>query len=108
MEDNICKILGANIKKYRKLKNVTQEKLAELIGVEVRSLSLIETGRNFISSKTLAKLANVLNVTPSDLFFEDGSIDTETVYNNLLEGINKLKKNPAKLRIANSLINELL
>ena len=37
MKDKICKILGENIKKYRKLRGLTQEKLAELIELEIRT-----------------------------------------------------------------------
>ena len=39
--------LGKNIQKYRKLNKITQEKLAELIGVEINSISSIETGKYF-------------------------------------------------------------
>lgn len=68
MEENICQILGNNIKKIRKTKNLTQSKLAELLGIEVKSLSLIETGKGFASAKTLENLTKVLDVTATDLF----------------------------------------
>ena len=40
MKNEICKILGCNIKKIRKQRNLKQDELAELIGLEVKSLSL--------------------------------------------------------------------
>ena len=67
MKDQICRDLGENIKKYRKIRGLTQEKLAEALGMEIKSLSLIETGNCFVSSKTLAKLSEVLQVSPSNL-----------------------------------------
>lgn len=39
---NISKILGENIKKIRKLENISQEKLAEKIGKTPHFVSLIE------------------------------------------------------------------
>lgn len=55
MKDKICKILGTNIKKYRKLRNMTQENLAEAVGIEIKTLSLIETGRGFVFGKNSCK-----------------------------------------------------
>jgi transcriptional regulator with XRE-family HTH domain len=50
------KELGKNIQKYRKLNRITQEKLAELIGVEINSISSIETGKYFPSPDNLVKI----------------------------------------------------
>lgn len=41
--NNIKKILGNNVRNLRKAKNLSQEKLAEIIGLERDSLSSIET-----------------------------------------------------------------
>ena len=79
MKDKICSILGKNIKKYRKLRGLTQEKMAELIEIEVRTLSLIETGNNFVTSKTLGKLAEVLQVSPS-ILLEDANSNNSHLY----------------------------
>ena len=35
MKDKICEILGENIKKYRKLRGLTQEKLAEAVNLKI-------------------------------------------------------------------------
>ena len=39
--------LGQRIKSLRKNLNITQETLAELINMDITSLSKIETGRNY-------------------------------------------------------------
>ena len=47
------KELGKNIQKYRKLNKITQEKLAEAVGLEINSISSIETGKYFPSPDNL-------------------------------------------------------
>ena len=60
--------VGSNIKLIRKLKNITQEELAEIIGIHPRQLSKIETGDHFPSCKTLEKLCAALDISPKELF----------------------------------------
>lgn len=66
---DIRKQLGKKIKTVRKSKGYTQEKLAELIGIEPPSLSYIETGKFSPSLETLQKLASVLNVEIWELYY---------------------------------------
>lgn len=108
MKDKICSTLGKNIKKYRKLRSLTQEKMAELIGIEVRTLSLIETGNNFVTSKTLGKLAEVLQVSPASLLEDSNYGDTEQLYSDSLKALELIKNNPEKLKTLNYILNGLL
>jgi len=62
------KALGLRIKEFRDKKKFTQDKLAELVGIDPKHLSRIENGRNYPSIETLEKLANNLEVTFEDLF----------------------------------------
>lgn len=107
MKDEICQCLGENIKKYRKLRGFTQEKLADAMKMEIKSLSLIETGNCFVSSKTLAKLANILKTSPSDLL-ENCSSDPKRLYSDTLKALEIIKNSPAKLKTLNLIINGLL
>lgn len=63
------KKIGARIVFYRKLKSMTQEKLAEEVGITPQYLSRIENGgySKNVSLSTLMKIAGVLNVTMSKL-----------------------------------------
>ena len=61
-------LLGKRIKEIRKLNNLTQEKLAEMIDLETTSLSGIESGRHFPSLPTIEKIAMSLNVEIIELF----------------------------------------
>ena len=74
---DIKKILGANIRKYRKRYDLTQEQLAESLNLTQKFLSSIEVGRNFVSAEALEKLCEVFNVSPSTLFYssENSKID---------------------------------
>ncbi len=87
--DNIKKITGKRIKELRKAKNLTQEQLAEIAGVDWRSLSHVECGDTF-PSKYLPNIACALNITLPELFdFEHLKVDRkymqEYIINNLSE-----------------------
>ena len=62
------KLLGRRIKELIKQKNISQEKLAELVGIEPTALSNIVTGRNYPLMSTLEKILQVLGVNFSDVF----------------------------------------
>ena len=61
--------IGHKIKLIRKQKGFTQEKLAELIGIEPQSMSYMETGRFAPSPDTLQKLSEVLGVEPYEFYY---------------------------------------
>ena len=56
-----------NLKELRKIRNFTQEKLAESIGINLRQLARIEAGESFVSSDTLLKICTALETTPKSL-----------------------------------------
>ena len=77
-EDNIRKNFGLIVRELRLRKHLTQEKLAEYIGVETQTISAIESGKTFISCEVLTNLANFFEVDPRNfllkrapLFLED-------------------------------------
>lgn len=44
---DVCKLLGKRIKELRLANNLKQAELAEIIGIEPRSISRIESGYHF-------------------------------------------------------------
>lgn len=108
MQNHICKILGDNIKRLRKARNLKQEELAELIGLEIKSLSLIETGKGFVSAKTLEKLASVLNVQASELFETQNNKDSELIYSSIIKNLALIKNNYSKLQTVDIVIKSLI
>ena len=59
---------GKRIQEIRKSKGLTQEKLAELIGLDTPNLSNIERGKRFVSSSTLEKIIDSLQIEENELF----------------------------------------
>ena len=59
---------GARIQEIRKSQKLTQEKLAEAIGLDIPNLSNIERGKRFVSSDTLEKIVKALGVSEKELF----------------------------------------
>lgn len=62
------KSVGERIKNARKQKEMTQEKLADMIGVTSTYIGFIEQGQRVPSIKTADKIARVLRIKLSDLF----------------------------------------
>lgn len=57
-----------NVKYYRYLNNLSQEKLAELCNLSSRYIADIETGRHIPTISKIEKLANAFNIEPYILF----------------------------------------
>ena len=62
--------IGQRIRKYRKAYRLSQEELAERIGISVTHMSHIETGNTKLSLPVLVDIARVLGVHTDDLLFE--------------------------------------
>ncbi len=60
-------ILGKNIKKYRCDKNLSQNKLADMIDLTREHVAAIETGKKYISLKRLFLISDILEVPVKDL-----------------------------------------
>ncbi len=86
------KVFGKRIKELRERKKLTQEKLAEKIGLDLQTISRIETGYYFTSFENLEKLANALDVTIADLF-DFGHVKTKE---ELIKEINIALNNSAE------------
>lgn len=62
------KSVGERIRKARKQRDLTQEKLADMVGVTSTYIGFIEQGQRVPSIKTADKIARVLRIKLSDLF----------------------------------------
>lgn len=62
------KSLGKKIQRRRKVLNVTQEELAEKVGISLVYVGYIEQGRYAPSLKVLEKIARALKTSLSDFF----------------------------------------
>lgn len=62
--------IGQQIRKYRKAHRLSQEQLAERIGISVTHMSHIETGNTKLSLPVLVELSKALEVSADALLFE--------------------------------------
>lgn len=86
---NIKKDFGARIKELRIKKGITQYQLAELINIDPKHMSHIETGRSFPKADLIEKLASALELSYTQLFETKHLQDRQKK----LEEINTILKN---------------
>ena len=82
---------GENLKNIRKSKNISQEYLAEKLGVSRQSVSKWETGENFPSMNNIMCLCEIFKCKINDLVHEDFT-DIESLDSEIKESVVKFKK----------------
>lgn len=68
MDDQKLKTIGKKIKEYRFANKLTQNDLANKLGMSTRQIGEIETGNSLSSIDVLFDISNILNI-PIDLLF---------------------------------------
>lgn len=68
MSNSIEKLIGVQIARIRKEREITQEQLAESVDVATETISRLERGVSIPSLKTLARISEALHVSLKDLF----------------------------------------
>ena len=68
-------LLGCRIRYMRKKNRLSQEKMAELLGIDPNSVSRIECGVHYPSLDTLEKISSILKVEMHE-FFQFRGTDT--------------------------------
>ena len=92
---NYKEVLGQRIKELRKSKKLSQEKFAEMVGLEPPSICNIENGKNYPAFQTLEKIISVLKVSFVDIFqFEHFKQNKDLIK----EISTLLKNNPDKVQ----------
>ena len=59
------------IKQYRTEKEISQEELADLIAINYRHISNVETGRRYPSLEMIVSIANTLGISADDLLIDN-------------------------------------
>ena len=72
------KSFGKYVKNHRKNKNMTQQDLATLMGLQVKSISCIERGDTYPSQENIFKLSIILDMSLDEFVFGYKSKD-ETI-----------------------------
>ncbi len=65
---NIPKKFGKRLQELRKMRNLTQSQLAELVELEVMTISRIENGTQYPKPENLEKFSKVLKMSIKDFF----------------------------------------
>lgn len=68
MNSDICKQFATKLQEIREAKKFTKSKLSELADVDISYIGKIERGEKYPNLKTIAKLAQALEVPVKDLF----------------------------------------
>ncbi|MCM1003855.1 MAG: helix-turn-helix transcriptional regulator [Candidatus Gastranaerophilales bacterium] len=75
MTNSTLEILRKNLRYYRKLKNLSQEKLGELTDISKDYLSEIERGKKTPSIKRLIIIADALDTEVYKFFINNDKLD---------------------------------
>ena len=81
--------VGKNIQKFRKIKNITQEELAESLCVTRQAVSNWETNKTQPDIDMLTKLSVVLEVSVEELIYGESKTKLETVKEEVTSGSGK-------------------
>ena len=82
--------LGQRIQKLRKDKKITQEQLAEMVGIDPKNISRIEKGNNYPTAENLTSIAKSLHVDIYELFVFN-SIPLEQMKEEIINSLNSEK-----------------
>lgn len=85
--------IGQRIRKYRKASNLSQEQLAEKVGISVTHMSHIETGNTKLSLPVLVDIANTLSVRIDAIIYEIPQSNKTTIKQELSDIIDSCSVN---------------
>ena len=90
-EPDIREVFASKLREYRRKCGFTQENLAETVGISTHYLAMLETGRNFVTSDTLERLAAALGIPVFELFITEQSprIELEQLRQDIVREIKK-------------------
>ena len=93
LSGNVLKDMGERIYKRRKALKLTQEELAEQVGVSTQMISNLELGKKAIRPENLIKISTVLDIS-CDYILK--GIDSQNLYLELAEKIANLSEKDLK------------
>lgn len=71
--------IGQRVRKIRKANNLSQEQLAERVGISTTHMSHIETGNTKLSLPVLVDIAGVLSVSEDELLHDNAHANKTSV-----------------------------
>ena len=92
---NSLELFGKRLKELSKLNKLTQEQLAELIGLDPKQICRIENGACFTTFETLQKISKIFNIEIYDLFYYEHKQTKDA----LVKEMNEIFKNASDDKI---------
>ena len=89
--------IGSKVKEIRVKKGITQEQLAEAVGVGVTHISHLETGSGTVSLKVFVAIVNYLECSADELLFKEVSNARPIVNNWMAELIEDCDQSELKI-----------
>ena len=86
------KVLGERIKYFRKKQGLSQTQLAEIVNIEMKSLSRIESGHNYPQCENLVAIARALKVAPWQVYFNEGEKDLGSMKQEVINALDDKEK----------------
>ncbi|MBO4914674.1 MAG: helix-turn-helix transcriptional regulator [Oscillospiraceae bacterium] len=100
--------VGQRIKERREAAGLTQETLAEMVGLGVKHISAIERGAIGVSLPTLKRVCSVLSVSADDLLFDPPDAAAQSEQERTIHQVSKrLSRLPAnELKVMKELLDK--
>ncbi len=94
-KNELSVVFGSNIQRKRKQLGMTQDELAEHLGIGQQSLSRMERGTMAPKFERLQDIASVLHCSVPELFIQDSTEETdiESIISDILSGLRLKEKN---------------
>ena len=94
--------IGQRIRKFRKAHQLSQEELAERVGISTTHMSHIETGNTKLSLPVLVSLSVALDVRTDDLLFDCVDAGQNAVLEELLSSFSDCSSR--QLKVLNDIV----
>ena len=103
------KIFVLNMKKYRKIRRISQMKLAEMLDTSTSYIGEIEINSRVPSLAMVERMAKALNIEPFRFFVDDNELigEEKLEASNYLECLTTKERQDLSKRIKESIIKEV-
>jgi transcriptional regulator, cro/CI family len=98
---------GKNVANLRKERGLTQEELAEAIGLKKAAISKLEVGTTYPTFANLDKIAEFFKATPNQLFGTSQEIELEKAFFETDNYSDKVQKTLSEIKMIKNQYNEI-
>lgn len=89
--------LGLKIRELRKKQKISQEKFSEMVDLNPRQIVRIENGESFPTAENLEKIAEALNTSVQELFYNDCFSSDDFLRNEITKSLTRLSSKELRM-----------